>query len=342
MIKVSFIDIKVAEKIINNISLGLFQEPFWWKIIAKGFNRPCKIALIKQDGDNILLIPLFYHKIGFINRVGFPLRGTYTPYIEFIKLSKNIDDNIQKKSLIEIIKVLKKEGVNWIEATCLFENKSIYKGLENHNFIVERASSIILDTNKTEEYLWLNTEGRNRNLVRKAEKNELCAKFLDFNLKNIDLFYSMLENTFSKSSFIPPHSKDFYTLLIKELIESENLIFMSIEKNLEIVAMGIFMFNQNEINFMSGTSTSIGNKYGANNLMHWEVIKFASKNNIKKYNFGGLGIPSIDKFKRSFGGYETDYIRYIWMKPYIIIIFKMLMWFKNKILTPFFIWIKYR
>ena len=34
---------------------------------------------------------------------------------------------------------------------------------------------------------------------------------------------------------------------------------------------------------MSGTSTSIGNMYGANNLMHWEVIKFASNKNIKKY-----------------------------------------------------------
>lgn len=340
MIKVLFIDIKTAERIIDNIPLGLFQEPFWWRIIVKGFNKTCKIALIEQDDVNILLIPVFYNKIAFVHRVGIPLRGTYTPYIEFIKLSKNINANVQKESLIEIIKILKEEGANWIEITCLSENDGIYGDLKKHNFTVERSSSIILNTNKPLESLWVNTEGRNRNLVRKAEKNQLCAKFLDFNLQNIDLFYSMLENTFIKSGFPPPHSKDFYILLTKELLESDNLIFVSIEKDIETVAMGMFMFNDNEINFMSGTSTSLGNKYGANNLMHWEVIKFASQNNIKEYNFGGLGIPSIDKFKRSFGGYETNYTRYIWMKSYINFIFQMLMWFKNKLLKPFLIWYK--
>ena len=182
-------------------------------------------------------------------------------------------------------------------------------------------------------------EGRTRNLVRKAEKNELSIEFLDCELKNIEVFYSMLVKTFIKSGQRPPHSKDFYIFLVKELIASGNLLFLSIQKDMEVVAMGIFMYNHSEINFMSGTSTRVGNKFGANNFMHWEVIKFASKNNIKKYNFGGLGIPSIDKFKRSFGGYETGYIRYIWMKTYVYLLFNILMWAKIKLVTPFRIWI---
>ena len=83
--------------------------------------------------------------------------------------------------------------------------------------------------------------------------------------------------------------------------------------------------DDNEINFISGTSSPIGNKYGANNLMHWEVIKYASTHNIKQYNFGGLGIPSIDNFKRSFGGNDMEYKQFIWMKPFVKILFGYLM-----------------
>ena len=339
MIKVSFISIDAAERIINNTSLGLFQEPFWWKIIENGFNKKCKIALVNKDGINQLLIPLFSHKIGFIHRVGMPLRGTYTPYMDFVKLLADIDNETQEECLLEVVNTLLKEGVNWIEITCLFEKESIYKGLENVGFSTENPSTIILNTNKSEEDLWLDMQGRARNLVRKAEKNEISIEFLDYELKNIEVFYSMLENTFIKSGQKPPHSKDFYIFLVNELIASGNLLFVSIQKDMKVVAMGIFMYNHSEINFMSGTSTRVGNKYGANNLMHWEVIKFASKNKIKKYNFGGLGIPSIDKFKRSFGGYEAGYIRYVWMKPHVYLLFNVLIWVKTKLVTPFRIWI---
>jgi len=339
VINVSFISIDESESIVTNTSLNLFQERFWWKIIETGFNKKCKIALISNDGINLLLIPIFFHKVGFINRVGIPLRGTFTPYLEFIDLLEGIDDRTKEKCLLELINRLLKEGAHWIEITFLFENRMIYKGLKKLGFLIERPSTIILNTSKNEQELWHQMEGRARNLVRKAEKNDLCVEFLGNELKNVEFFYSMLESTFMKSGQKPPHAKSFYTLLVNELITSKNLLFISIKKDLDIVAMGIFIYNNNEINFISGTSSNDGNKYGANNLMHWEVIKFASKNNIKKYNFGGLGIPSIDKFKRSFGGNEVGYIRYVWMKSYVYLLFNLFISFKEKILTPFRYWI---
>ncbi len=339
MINISFISIQDAESLVKNISLNLFQELFWWKIIETGFNKKCKIAIVSKNGINLLLIPLFVHKIGFIHRVGIPLRGTFTPYLEFINLLPEVDDKTKEGGLLEVVNRLIKDGANWIEITSLSKNETFNKGLKKLEFSIENPSTIILNTLKDEKELWQELEGRARNLVRKAEKNELSIDFLSNDFKNIDIFYSMLENTFIKSGYKPPHSKAFYTLLINKLISSRNLLFISIKKDLDVVAMGIFMFNKNEINFMSGTSTNLGNKYGANNLMHWEVIKFASRNNIKEYNFGGLGIPSIDKFKRSFGGNEVSYIRYIWMKPYVYLLFNLLMWFKSKIVSPCRIWI---
>ena len=339
MMSVSFISINDAELIINNSSIGLFQEPFWWRVIEKGFNKKCKVALVSIDGINQLLIPLFFHKFGYIRRVGIPLRGTFTPYLDFVELLSGIDDKTKEACLLEIVNRLLKDGAHWIEITCSFENETIYKSLKKLGFLIDKPSTIILDTHKNEKDLWQGMEGRARNLVRKAEKNELNINFLSNDLKNIEIFYYMLESTFIKSGQKPPHSKAFYTLLIKDLIDSDNLLFISIKKDLDVVAMGLFMYNNNEINFMSGTSTNLGNKFGANNLMHWEVIKFASKKNIKKYNFGGLGISSIDKFKRSFGGNEVSYVRYVWMKAHIYLLFNLLIWFKARIISPIRIWI---
>ncbi len=331
MVNVSFINIDDAKEILSNSYVGLFQEPFWWQIVEDGFDKECKVALVSENGSNKVIFPLFFHKIGPILRVGSPLRGTYTPYLDFIILSEDVSVSDQKFYLSKIVESLLTKGADWIEIGCKSTRDEIFCNLKENGFNIESPSTIILKTNVEKDILWNNMQGRARNLIRKAKKNGLMVNFLNSDLNNIHIFYSMLEDTFRKSGQNPPHSKDFYILLLDRLINSRNLLFISICKGVEVVAMGIFMHNANEIHFMSGTSTREGNKYGANNLLHWEVIKFASKNNIKQYNFGGLGIPTIDKFKRSFGGVEVEYRRYIWMKKPVHLAFNFLMRIKNAI-----------
>jgi len=327
MIKVSLISTYTAKNLIKNHILDSFQEPYWWEIVEDGFGKKCKIILVSDKGKNIILVPLYFHKFGPILRIGSPLRGTHTSHVNPIILSEDVDINSHQIYIEKVVLFLLSIGADWIEFT--FENHKIFAGLNKINFIVEYPLTSILKTNLNKDTLWDGMQGRARNLVRKAKKNSLTVKFLDSNLDNIDIFYNMLEETFKKSGVIPPHTKKFYVFFINRLIASNNLLFLSVEKEFKIVAMGLFMFNKNEINFISGTSSLIGNKYGANNLMHWEVIKYASTHNIKQYNFGGLGIPSIDNFKRSFGGNDVEYKQFIWMKPYVKFLFNYLMKIKK-------------
>jgi lipid II:glycine glycyltransferase (peptidoglycan interpeptide bridge formation enzyme) len=327
MIKISLININSSRGLLKDYMLNSFQEPFWWEIIEDGFGKNCKIALVSDNGKHKLLIPLFFHKFGPFLRVGSPLRGTHTSHINPIIISEDVDINSQKKYIHEVFQFLLKFGADWIELT--FENHKMLNGLNEVNFLIEYPLTSILKTNLDEDSLWKGMQGRSRNLVRKAQKNNLTIKFLDSSMDNIDIFYDMLKETFKKSRTNPPHSKEFYAFLICTLIASNNLLFLSVEKESKNVSMGLFMFNNNEINFISGTSSPLGNKYGANNLMHWEVIRYASTHNIKQYNFGGLGIPSIDNFKRSFGGNDVEYRRFIWMKPLVKVLFNFLIKMRN-------------
>jgi len=116
-------------------------------------------------------------------------------------------------------------------------------------------------------------------------------------------------------------------------MNSNNLLFLSIQKRGKTVSMGMFLYNLCGMHFISGTSTREGDKYGANNLMYWEAIKFACKHGIEYYDFGGPDIPSIDKFKRSFGGNDVQYRRYIWMNSLVNFLFNIAM--KVKSILPF-------
>ena len=329
-IQVQLVSLQEAKKLVSGLNLDLFQELFWWKLIQSSFDKKCKIAIISNNHQTEALLPLFFHKIGPLIRVGSPLRGTFTPYINFIWLSHNLEIVQQQIYIKKIAEFLIEDGIRWIELSFSNYRENLYEGLIELNFTNSLSKTLILNTDKSEEDLWKGMQGRARNLVRKAEKSALKVKHLNSDFKNIDLFYSLLENTFAKNNTKPPHSKSFYELLIEKLIESNNLLFLSIEKDAKIIAMGIFLYNSTQIHFISGTSNSVGNKLGANNLMHWEVIKYASRNNINKYDFGGLGIDSIDKFKKSFGGYEDYYLVYTWMTPLVKFLFNSLEWVASK------------
>lgn len=330
MSEVSLISVGVAKSIFNKTILGLFQEPFWWEIVEQGFGKNCKVALVSVEGQNKVLLPLFFHRIGPISRVGSPLRGTFTPYIGFIHLVDHIGVTNEKDYLDCVIDFLLKKGVHWIEISFTSERDFFSQYMNDLGFTKETPETIILNTNQEKESLWLNMQGRARNLVRKAEKFGLTVHTLDSSTQDVKSFYSMLTKTFNKSGQRPPHSIEFYTLMADNAISSNNLLFLSIHKDLETVSMGMFLYNSCEIHFISGTSTKNGNKYGANNLMHWEVIKFASNNGIKIYDFGGIGVPAIDKFKKSFGGIESCYNRYIWMKPSVRFLFNLYIRIRSK------------
>ena len=329
-LEIKIISISDARKLLLNESLDLFQELFWWQIVEQGFKKQCKVALIIDNNENKALLPLFFHRLGPILRIGSTLRGTFTPYIGFVWLTNNINDYQQTIYSKKIVESLIELGANWIELSFNSNNKKLYEDLRDLGFLFKASNTILLNTEQEEDILWMGMQGRSRNLVRKAEKFGLQIKFLNSDIENIELFYSLLEDTFNKSGQKPPHSKIFYKLLIEKLIASNNLLFLSVVKDLTVVAMGIFLYNSKEIHFISGTSTVIGNKFGANNFMHWEVIKFASSNDIKNYDFGGLGISSIDKFKKSFGGVQGSYLNYIWMTPKVQFLFNLLTWLKSK------------
>ena len=111
----------------------------------------------------------------------------------------------------------------------------------------------------------------------------------------------MLKDTFLRRGSSCPHPIKFFYELIN-MNSSNKVLFLEAKKNGLFIAGSIFLIDRNRMIYLSGTSNLEGMKTAATSALQYYAMVYGIKNGCTRYDMGGLGIPSIDKFKYSFGG----------------------------------------
>lgn len=289
----------------------LFKHLSWLNVVREsvGYNY---FGVLTEVKDPLALNIFFEFKKGPFKLAGSPLRGCHTPYIEPIWFKTDISDDLKInifKSQFFFLKKLKYSYLEWG-----FKEKENYNSQFARDIKAEilNKETFLLKLENNLDIMWKKLESRGRNMVRKAEKKGVIIKERTGTIEEINMFYSMLQGTFAKYNILPPHPKLFYEKVVQYLIPANKLLFLTAEVEDKIIATAFFIYDSNEIHFLSGTSLSEFNEYAPNNLIHWYVIKFAVNKELKFYDLGGKGIPSIDKFKASFGAEVHSYFKIIW------------------------------
>ncbi len=291
----------------------LFQHPSWRKSIVEGNGYQC-LGLITHHNDKSILTIQYTTKKGVFRLVGSPLPGSFIAYLNPIYLS-SIDNEVLTRILVSQFEFLIKKKFSYIQWRLNTEIIDPNHFRKIKNIKIDEMGTFLLKIDPDEDTMWMRMESRGRNMVRKAIKKGVQIKKLQGSQREIELFYEMLKATFERRRKTPPHSFKLYKSLITNLAEANRLLFLSAKVEGKIVAMGIFPFDNRMIYFMSGASIPIAGKYAANNLLQWYVIKFAIEKGLKFYDLGGTGIPSIDRFKKSFGGTPYKYLKITWKTP---------------------------
>jgi hypothetical protein len=305
----------IRHKIINSdeISIklegdGIYQNINWLKAINEG--NGYEYMAVESSYDMRVVISIFFttHKWPF-KLAGAPLPGCFIDYMDPIA-----DPEVNKDQLTVVLisqqEFLTGLGYSYIEWRVRQNIINIEDFCSKTNSKHHESGTLLLRISQSEDEMWAGMKSRSRNMVRKAEKNGASVELMS--LKHVPEFYDMLTKMYSSQKKIPLHSLNLYLSLVRNLVKSNQLLFVSVKHNNHPVAMGMFPYNDHEIHFLSGASTIDGNSIGANNLMHWFVIQFSIKNKLDFYDFGGLGVPSIDKFKKSFGGSYYSYSKIVW------------------------------
>jgi len=303
---------KIEHIIINEMELehifkkdDLFYSKSWRKAIINGFGCESFGILSSFKGENVLLGIYFQTTKGFIKLVGAPLPGTFTPYLDPIWLVE-VEDEIKKEVFASQFNYLKKMGFSYIEYR--FENYEDAKLLnEQVNIDLIKPQTYMLKIEDDIEQNWKNLKSVCRRNIRKAQKSDVILERFEACELDVEDYYEILKVVFKKSDQNPPHSLKFFKEIVYRMQEDQKLLFLRALLNNEIIAMIIFLYDKEKLLFLSSASLPLAYKYAVNNLMQWEGIKFAHEKGIKYYNLNGKGVPTIDRFKESFGSYVHSY-----------------------------------
>ena len=292
----------------------LFQHPCWLRAIEEGL-RYDYFGLLTYYNRLPISVSIFFKckKGGILKLAGSPLPGSFTPYIEPIWLRDDCDDEIKVKVLLSQYHFLKKIGFSYIEQR--FKTDKLVKKLlefqNQNNYEISFPETFILDIEQNTDAMWKKMHTLRKRMIRKAQKFGLKIIRSEGTNEEIKIFYNMLKRVFSKSKMLPPHPLSLYKSIVYNLNQIERLLILSAVFNDKVIATSFFVYDNKMIYFLSGASSEEAYKTGANTLIHWEAIKFAVENGIAEYDLGGKGIPSIDKFKASFGGEVHRYGRVV-------------------------------
>jgi len=253
------------------------------------------------DGDNLCYVIPFLEKTKWIFRYiqiqseTIILKGSKENEKEFLNL---VISKIKEDRKIDFISQPKTNVVFDI-----FPDDAIYSPF----------GSYIVDLSLDEKLLFKNIHTKHKNVIRRAIKSEVTVKF---GYEVFDDAYDTISSTLSRNNMSMIEKEKLLRLYGTN---SQNfLIGCSYLDGKPQGAVIILYDNYKGYYFWGGTSQDLS--LGANNLLHWEVIKKLKSLGVAYYDFVGARINTKDKrllgiqrFKSRFGA--TLKQGYLWKYP---------------------------
>ncbi len=191
--------------------------------------------------------------------------------------------------------------------------------------------TFILDLTKSEEELLSNMHPKTRYNIRIAQKHEV--KILEDNSdKAFEEYLKLTRETTQRQGFFA-HTEKYHRLMWQSLKGKIAHLFLAKYKEKILVAWIVFIYGDT-IYYPYGASSSEHREVMASNLMMWDVIKWAKKKGLKKFDMWGALGPNPDEHDPWFGfhrfkqGYGPELIEFIGsydlvIKPFMYELYKI-------------------
>ncbi len=172
-------------------------------------------------------------------------------------------------------------------------------------------NTVYIDTEKTEEQIWMGQiSSKNRNMIRKAEKNGLVYS-TEWEFESLDEFVCLYNNTMRRlnaESFYY-FDNEYYKGMASEC---HNQMFLgTVRKDGRMICGALFLLDGIYGHYHLEGSDHDFSALGANNLLLWCAAKEMHKRGVKKFHLGGGYDQSLDnsllKFKKAFSPYQEKF-----------------------------------
>jgi len=301
----------------------------------------------RAEGNKIWRVGIFENNdlisVALITKIQ-AKRGSFLflPHAPSVTLAKEggpaIKYEILKTLLKELKKIAKEEGVGFIRISPIWErvkedksssspfaatrvnkeNIEIFKKLGFREAPIHMHPELTweLDITSSEQGLLKGMRKTTRYLIRRALKNKDIEIIQSQNLKDVEIFDKLYQETVKRHHFFPFSLKYLKNEILAFQPNNQVAIFLGKYKG-EVVCAGIFVFWLNLAFYHHGASSLKYSKIPVSYLLQWEAIKEAKRRGCKVFNFWGIA-PEEKKshpwagltlFKKGFGGYKKEYLK---------------------------------
>jgi len=230
-------------------------------------------------------------------------------------------------TLLEALKPLaKKENAIFLRIDPPITKQIKFKGFRETHSGFQPEDTLIIDLTKSEEEILKQMKQKGRYNIRLAEKKGVKIA----ESKDIDSFYSLLEQTTTRDSF-HGHDKHFYQQMLDKLPQNA-ILYLATYENKPIAGIIITHFKDTAIYYFGAS----GNEYRnvmAPYLLQWHAMKEAKKKNLKYYDLLGIAPENtkdhpwggVTNFKKKFGGEHVTYVppKEYSFKPFIHLLYRL-------------------
>lgn len=226
-------------------------------------------------------------------------------------IALNDDSEIIEQLLKTYILSFNKSAL-YTQVRNLFDTTPYIQAFKSFGFKDEQHLNIIIDLTKTEEELWNEVNSKRRNEIRKANKEGVSFE-LDQSSAALKDSYNILKQVYSRAKLPLPHFSHFLDLFNQSDNESGLRICTAKFERKIIGCMLVLFYKETVFDYFAGSQEKYYSKC-PNDLIPWEVFKWAKLSGYKKFDFGGAGNPDIPygvrDYKKKFGGVFVNYGRY--------------------------------
>ena len=187
---------------------------------------------------------------------------------------------------------------NFVRYHPVLKNAVPMKPISN---VIDLGKTIAMDLASPEQ-IWENIHSKNRNMIRKAEKNGIVidhGQGMDLFDKFIEIYNATMDKDHAEEYYY--FKRPFYESIHNDLHDNYELFYAKLED--KIIAMSIMIYAYGRLNYhLSGSDIEYRN-LAPSNLLLYKAAMWGCEKGMKTFHLGGgvgSGEDNLYKFKAAF------------------------------------------
>lgn len=187
---------------------------------------------------------------------------------------------------------------NFVRYHPVLKNAVPMKPISN---VIDLGKTIAMDL-ASPDLIWENIHSKNRNMIRKAEKNGIIIEHgqgMDLFDKFIDIYNATMDKDHAEEYYY--FKRPFYESIHNDLRDNYELFYAMLED--KIIAMSIMIYANGRLNYhLSGSDIEYRN-LAPSNLLLYKAALWGCEKGMKTFHLGGgigSGEDNLYKFKAAF------------------------------------------